>query len=220
MQSTGTVKTSADKSGDRPRRSLLRRLASVLQWTVNLIALLCLVLVFTPAGDRLGDALISVDPLTKADYIVVLGGHRERGIEAANLYREGWAPKVIASSLKQDVSELADIMEAYGVPSDDILIDGVGTRTATHPETVAQLPGVDKKNDRFIILTSSYHTSRSRACFKHGGYQHICMQIPGWRVGGRYTTGRQAGWGQRAETLTTKLYEVLAWAMYRARGWL
>ena len=211
---------SPDTSADRPRRSFLRRLGSIVQWAVNLTVLLCLVFVFTPAGDWLGDALISVDPLTsKADYIVVLGGNRERGVEAANLYREGWAPKVIVSSLKCDAEGLADLVKEYGVPADDILIDGEGTRTATHAETVARLPGVDKKTDRFIVLTSPYHTSRSRACFQRDGYEHICMQSPGWRVGGRHidTVGH---WTQRAATLSAKLYEVLAWAMYRARGWL
>ena len=186
---------------------------------VNLVVLLCLVLVFTPVGDWLGDALIDVDPLEKADYIVVLGGDYERGVEAANLYREGWAPKVIVSSSGPSADGLADLVKAYGVPVDDILIDGETTRTATHPETVAQLPGVDKKTDRFIVLTSSYHTSRSKACFQHGGYEHICMQSPAWRMGGRYRESR-TGWNHRAVTLTTKLYEVLGWAMYRIRGWL
>ena len=209
----------ADKSEDRPRRSFLRRLASIVQWMVNLTVAGCLILVFTPAGDWLGDALISVDPLEKADYIVVLGGSRERAVEAANLYREGWAPKVIVTSLSDSVGGLADVVKAYGVPGDDILIDGETTRTASHPETVARLPGVDKETDRFIVLTSSYHTSRSRACFQRGGYKHICMQSPGWRMGGRHAPA-PIGWGQRATTLTVKLYEVFAWAMYRVRGWL
>jgi uncharacterized SAM-binding protein YcdF (DUF218 family) len=221
MPSTGTVKTSDDKSDDRPPRSFLRRLVSIVQWTVNLTVVLCLVLVFTPAGDWLGDALISVDPLKKPDYdyIVVLGGSYERGVAAANLYREGWAPKVIVSSLRGSVDGLADVVKAYGVPADDILIDGEGTRTATHPETVAQLPGVDKKTDRFIILTSPYHTSRSRACFERGGYEHICMRSPDWRVGGRYT-GTGSHWSQRAASLSTKLYEALGWAMYSVLGWV
>jgi len=219
MPSTGTVKTSADTPDDRPRRSFLRRLVSIVQWMVNLTVLLCLILVFTPAGDWLGDALISVDPLEKADYIVVLGGNYERSVEAANLYREGWAPKVIVSSLRRSVGGLADVVKAYGVPADDILIDGAATRTADHPRTVARLPGVDKKSDRFIVLTSSYHTSRSRACFDRGGYEHICMQSPGWCAGGRYT-GTPSHWSQRAATLTAKFYEVLGWAMYRIRGWL
>jgi len=213
---------SVDKSGDRPRRSFLRRLVSIVQWMVNLVVVACLVLVFTPAGDWLGDALISVDPLGDKgdyDYIVVLGGNRERAVAAANLYREGWAPKVIVSSTKQGVGPLAESVEFYGVRADDILSDGVGTRTATHPETVAQLPGVDKETDRFIILTSSYHTSRSKACFQRGGYKHICMQSPSWRAGGRHVSP-PGHWTQRAATLGSKLYEVLAWAMYRVRGWL
>jgi uncharacterized SAM-binding protein YcdF (DUF218 family) len=216
---TGTVKTSVDKSDDRPKRSFLRRLAALAQWTVNLVVIACLVLVFTPAGDWLGDALISIDPLEKADYIVVLDGNRERGVEAANLYRQGWAPKVIVSSTKLSVIDLAAIVQAYGVPAEDILIDGETTRTATHPATVAQLPGVDEKTDRFIILTSPYHTSRSRACFQRGGYEHICMQSPAWRAGGRYKNN-ETDWTQRAGTLAEKLYEVLAWGMYFVWGWV
>jgi uncharacterized SAM-binding protein YcdF (DUF218 family) len=126
---------------------------------------------------------------------------------------------VIVSSSKHNASELADLVNNYGVPADDILIDGETTRTSTHPETVARLPGVDKKTDRFIILTSPYHTSRSRACFERDGYEHICMQSPAWRMGGRYVRGRP-NWTQRAATLGAKLYEVLAWTMYRVRGWL
>jgi uncharacterized SAM-binding protein YcdF (DUF218 family) len=213
------VKTSADKSDDRPRRSFLRRITSIVQWAVNLIVAGCLALVFTPAGDWLGDALISVDPLAKADYIVVLGGQYERGVEAANLYREGWAPKVIVTSAGHDAVALAEVAKAYGVPAGDILIDTAATRTADHPRTVSKLPGVDKKTDRFIVLTSPYHTSRSKACFQRDGYERICMQSLGWRMGGRYASTK-GHWTQRAATLSGKLYEVLGWAMYGVRGWL
>ena len=197
----------------------MRRLLFIAQWGVNLIVAICLLLVFTPAGDWLGDSLLDVDPLAKADYIVVLGGHPERFVEAAQLYREGWAPKVIVTSTKRSAARLTSIAEAYGVRREDILIDDVTTRTATHPETVDRLSGVDPKSQRFIILTSPYHTSRSRACFKHYGYKHICMQSPGWRSGGRYR-GRGSGWGRRATNLSEQIYEVLGWAMYRVRGWL
>jgi len=207
-------------SEDRPRRSRVRRIAVFVQWIVNLVALLCIALVFTPAGDWLGDALIDVDPLTeKADYIVVLGGDHERGVEAANLYREGWAPKVLVTSSREDAAALAEVVKACGVPVGDVLIDGEATRTADHGETVARLPGIDKLANRFIIITSPYHTSRAKACFQRDGYRHICMQGPRWRAGGRYMPD-EFGWTQRAATLGSKLYEVLAWAMYRVRGWL
>ena len=211
-----------DISGNRPGRSFLRRLVSIVQWTVNLAIVGCLVLVFTPASDWLGSALVDVDPLGDKgdyDYIVVLGGNRERCVEAANLYREGLAPKVIVSSSGRDANELARVVEAYGVAAGDILVDDKTTRTSSHPETVARLPGVDKKTGRFIVLTSPYHTSRSRACFLRGGYEHICMQSPGWRFGGR-CSATKVGWTQRAATLSSKLYEVLGWMNYRVRGWL
>jgi len=211
------VKTSAEESDQRPKRSAPRRLAFVVQWMVNLVVAVCLILVFTPAGDWLGEALISVDPLEKADYIIVLGGHNERGVEAANLYRKGWAPKVIVSSTSGSADSLADIVEAYGVPREDILIDGATIRTSTHPETVARLSGVDVKTDRFIVLTSPYHTSRSRACFEHYGYRNICMRSPNWRQGAE---SKRHGWVSRAGSLVEKVYEVLGWAMYRVRGWV
>jgi len=217
------VKTSLENvegSADRPKRSVVRRIASVLQWIVNVAVLLAVVLVFTPAGDWLGDALIDVDELTdKADYIVVLGGHNERGVEAANLYRQGWAPKIIVTSTLRDATTLAEIVKAYGVPGQDILIDSAPTRTADHARTVAQVPGADKDTDRFIVLTSPYHTSRAKACFHRAGYRHVCMQSPSWKVGGSRGPA-ELGWIHRALTLSTKLYEVLAWAMYRVRGWL
>jgi uncharacterized SAM-binding protein YcdF (DUF218 family) len=213
------VKISDDKSQSRPVRSFLRRLVFVVQWSVNLVAVICLLLVFTPAGDWLGDSLVDVDPLAKADYIVVLGGHPERFVEAAQLYREGWAPKVIITSTKRSADRLTSITEAYGVRREDILLDDATTRTSTHPETVARLPGVDPKSQRFIILTSPYHTSRSRACFKHYGYKHICMQSTGWRSGGRYW-GHGMGWSRRAANLPEQIYEVLGWGMYYVRGWV
>ena len=185
---------------------------------VNLIVLACVLIVFTPVGPWLGDILISIDPLEKADYIVVLGGSHERGVEAANLYREGYSPKVIVSSRKGSADVLAGVVASYGVPIDDIIVDDNTTRTATHPETVAQVrEEVDFKSDRFIILTSPYHTSRSRACFQKYGYKNICMRSPNWRVGGEYG-GK--GWSRRAVSLSEIIYELLAWAMYSVRGWV
>jgi len=184
---------------------------------VNLAVLACVLIVATPVGAWLGDTLISIDPLEKADYIVVLGGAHERGVEAANLYRRGYAPKVIVSSTRDGVDVLADVVAAYGVPRDDILIDGKTTRTASHPETVARIPQVDVKSDRFIVLTSPYHTSRSRACFLKYGYKNVCMRSPGWRVGGKYGRG---GWARRSMALYEMVYEVLAWGMYTVFGWV
>lgn len=214
------AETTVISGGDRKRwLQRLHRLASIVQWVVNAGVLAAVLLVFTPLGDRLGQALLSVDPLEKADYIIVLGGDHERGAEAAYLYREGWAPKVIVSSRGQGADDLAAMVQAYGVPNDAILIDRDATRTADHPHTVAKLAGVDMETHRFIVVTSPFHTSRSRACFIHAGFRHIRARGLGWRTGGRFGPERE-DWTGRARDLSTKLYEFFAWCVYRLRGWV
>ncbi|GAF81861.1 unnamed protein product, partial [marine sediment metagenome] len=187
------------------------------QWAVNLIVLVVLVFVFTPAGDWLGEKLIDVDPLEKVDYIVVLGGNNERAVEAANLYRHGWAKKVIFSSHEGGADMLRDVALAYGLPAEAVIMDRLPTTTACHPRTVARLPGIRKDTDRFIILTSSYHTARARACFVKGSYKNIIVRSPNWRRGGEFAPVGKS-WRGRMHDLPRQFYEVLALCYYKLRG--
>lgn len=205
----------ASRRGGGGGRLILR----LFQW-VSLVTLLALVvLIFTPAGSWLGRGLVSVDGLQKADYILVLGGDWERAVEAANLYRQGWASKVIISSESDDAELLQRVAEEYGVPKEAITLDCRPHRTADHPITVAQIPGVDYQATRFIIVTSAYHTSRVRACFRHFGYNNICMRCPDWlfldcpRQEDRNPLGR-------SRDLGFKVYEYLAWGLYKIHGWV
>src|SRR6185503_437790 len=74
---------------------------------------------------KLGSFLVVEDPLDHADAIVVLGGTMyERQMEAVDLFKEGWAPKIYV------LREIADFGEAEliarGIPytrSVDIQID-------------------------------------------------------------------------------------------------
>ena len=168
------------------KKSVLSRLLKILQWTASAVVVLALVYVFTPVGDWIGHRLIVVDPLAEADYIVVLGGDRARAVEAANLFRRGWAKKVIFSSHDEGADDLAATARAYGLPAAAVLLDRQAARTASHPRTVAQLPGVRKDADRFIILTSPYHTARVRGCFMKAGYRNIIMRGLNWRRGGQF----------------------------------
>lgn len=201
-----------------PRRGArtCRRLLRCGQWLVNLGVLAALLLVFTPLGTWFGRGLLAVDPLEKSDYIVVLSGNFKRMIEGARLYREGWAGKVIISSSRKRAQQYADLAVLCGVPREAILLDGEATRTADHPRTVADLPGVDPANDRFILVTSWMHTSRARACFAHAGYRNIRMRAPIWEM---ETPPRESSIS-RAHVLPLKLYEMAAWAYYKLRGWL
>jgi len=149
----------------------------------------------------------------------VLGGDHERAVEAARLYRDGWAGEVICSSTGDDADHLARVAAAYGVPRDRIAIDRAARRTHSHPATVGVLPGVDKTADRLIVITSPLHTSRARACFAAQGYAHILMYSPGWRVGGDLEPTKRSCMS-RASDLPAMLYEILAWGLYGLRGWV
>ena len=204
----------------RPRkRRLLRRLLRAGQWTLNTAFVLWLILVFTPAGNFLGNRLTHIDPLAKADYIVLLGGETARAVEAANLHRRGWAPKVIITSWSDDTDRLAEIARHYGLPAEAILYDRRAWRTASHPRTVAELPGVDTENHRFIILTSPYHTARARACFVKAGYKHVIARGLPWRRGGQFAPPARR-WPERMRCLPGQLREVIGWAIYAALGWV
>jgi uncharacterized SAM-binding protein YcdF (DUF218 family) len=157
-------------------------------------------------------------PLAKADYIVVMGGDQSRAVEAARLYRDGWAPKVIVSSMGPFADELAEVVVAYGVPRTDVLIDRSSARTAGHPGGVAALPGVDRAGQRFILVTSPYHTTRVRACFLHDGYGHVALRTPDWDRHGRFGPPTP-GWRSRLNDLPAKLHEIVGLWYYQLRGW-
>ena len=64
------------------------------------------------ALSRLGSLLVVEDPLAKADAIFVLGGTRyERPLEAVDLYKAGWAPRITLMRQISDYGEL-ELIEA------------------------------------------------------------------------------------------------------------
>lgn len=207
-------------AGDQPRRKPLpRTLARILQWSVNVVVIAVLLIILTPLGDWLARPLISVDPPAKADWIVVLGGDSERVSEAANLYRQGWARKVIVTSTSPDAKQLAGLAREYGVAEGDIVLDGNAVRTYSHPQTVAALEGVNPATQRFLLVTSLYHTSRARAVFAKAGYADVRLCAPRWQTPQPEFPPKEGFLG-RANALPAQLYEFLAWGMYKLSGWV
>src|SRR5436189_4439868 len=89
----------------RPRRLLLALLgAAVVLTIVDLLVM-----------RQVGPWLVVVDRPVKSDAIFVLDGkspHRE--LEAAVLYREGWAPRVVLSRPRSDLAE--DVRREFDLP--------------------------------------------------------------------------------------------------------
>ena len=131
------------------------------------------------------------DPLEKADVLIVLSDdnfYADRATRAAELFREGKAPLVVASGRKLRPSAgIAELMEhdlvERGVPKDKILrfaVDGDSTREEA--EALAKL-AKPKKWHKVIVVTSNYHTRRARYIFRHVFPQDIEISVASARDG-------------------------------------
>jgi len=124
-----------------------------------------------------GRWLVAEDPLEKAQAIVVLSGRMPlRALEAAKLYREGYAPKVWVTHSSEPGATLEAMQIAYvgedfynlrvlmhgGVPADTIrVLDPPVLNTADEIRAVSA--ALEKeKGGTVIIVTSKVHTRRVR----------------------------------------------------------
>ena len=150
-------------------KRFLRRSAFVL-------APILLVSLFLLRG--LGSWLVVQDPLAKADAIFVLGGTRfERPLEAVELYKAGWAPRVALMRQVSDYGEVhlmqqgipyprevdaqVDVMVRLGVPQSAITIFNEANSTAEEADTLYEAATANHWSS-VIIVTSKQHTRRAR----------------------------------------------------------
>lgn len=126
----------------------------------------------------LGSWLVVQDPLAKADAIFVLGGTRfERPLEAVELYKAGWAPRIALMRQVSDYGEVhlmqqgipyprevdaqVDVMVRLGVPQSAITIFNEANSTAEEADTLYEAATANHWS-RVIIVTSKQHTRRAR----------------------------------------------------------
>jgi uncharacterized SAM-binding protein YcdF (DUF218 family) len=165
---------------------------------VNLIVLLsfvvlCIVLYLVrhPIFRFVAETWVVEDPLEKADAIIVLSDdnfYADRATRAAELFREGQAPVVVASGRRlRPNAGIAELMEhdlvERGVPKDRILrFPQDGDNTREEAQALAKLVKT-KKWRRIIIVTSNYHTRRARYIFHRVFPQDIETRVASARDG-------------------------------------
>ncbi len=167
------------KGSPSPPRTRRRRW---LQVALPLVAALVLIgfLVHRPLLTWVGRALVVGGRPVRADAIVVLsGGTPVREIKAAELYRAGWAPRVVVSReyVPQAVQKLVEmgvrpldlqgesirVLELSGVPSEKILALSDPVRI-----TETELRGVaatarEHGWSRVLLVTTAHHARRVRS---------------------------------------------------------
>jgi uncharacterized SAM-binding protein YcdF (DUF218 family) len=147
---------------------------------VTLIVVLLLILVcgvlYLARGPILrfaGENWIVEDPLERSDAIIMLSDdnfYADRATRAAELYRRGMAPVVVASGRRlRPFAGIAELMvrdlSERGVPKDKIeAFAQDGDNTREEAQALAQL-AARKKWRSVIVVTSNYHTLRARYIF-------------------------------------------------------
>jgi len=156
---------------------MLRRL---LAGGAVLVAVAALARLLLPAAGRF---LVVADPPAHADAIVVLAGsYPDRILEAVELYRAGFAPRILIcrepdTAAFRRVDELGVkiprphdvnrmVAEQLGVPPAAIVVlDRAGDSTYEEAEVV--LDDVERHGYRSILLvTSKYHTRRAAEIYR------------------------------------------------------
>jgi uncharacterized SAM-binding protein YcdF (DUF218 family) len=162
---------------------------------ISLLAFLLICFVLYAARRPLlrfaGDFWVVEDSLEHADAIVILSDDNffaDRATRASELYRQRLAPVVVASGRRlRPTAGIAELMEhdliERGVPKDRILRfphDADNTR-----EEAEALSGFIAEHDwhTLIVVTSNFHTRRSRYIFQHVLPSTVAVRVASARDG-------------------------------------
>ena len=164
----------------------------------TLVAVLFLVLLLAgvylarhPLLRLAGESLVVEDPLEKSDAIIILSDdnfYGDRATRAAEIYRQGLAPVVVASGVRlRPYAGIAELMSHdlfdRGVPKEGIITfpqDADNTREQS--EALKKLLQA-KRWKSVIIVTSNYHTRRAK---------YICGKVFGNEIAVRMAAARDA----------------------------
>ncbi len=146
--------------------------ARSLRWLIVAVLLLAAFATHAVWLRALGDFLVFDEPPAAADIVVVLaGGYRgNRILRAAELVREGFAPRVLVSGTPyydRSESELAiEFAVRRGYPRVWFLALPSRARSTREEASIimAELRRLGVRS--FLLVTSDYHTRRARACFR------------------------------------------------------
>jgi uncharacterized SAM-binding protein YcdF (DUF218 family) len=163
------------------------------------LAIMCFLAIGAMGLRRLGDWLVVQDSLQPASSVVVLGGQVPfRAMEAAEIYRKGWAHEVWLTRRADSPEDVAlgrigievasedtvnqQVLLRFGVPKEAIrLLDKRVQNTAD--ETLAIVQEMERISaHRVIIVSSKFHTRRVKALWRHLNDDRIAAIV-------RYTPG-------------------------------
>lgn len=178
--------------------------------------------------------LVREDPLSgEADAVLVLAGSLsadgrigpqavDRLLEGIRLIRQGAARRLVVSRLAiprgaDTVTSDRDVeylLEAAALEVEHYTLDPVGT-TRLEAERLREL-AASRAWRRIVVVTSPLHSRRACAAVERMGFEVACRPSPDRTV----ALGSLPRPRDRIRAAAGWLYESLAWAQYRRRGWV
>lgn len=188
-----------------------------------------------PILTHIAGYLIISDDLEKADGIAVLSGDiPSRCQKAADLFFQGWAsrilitkgryPDMMAAALNRyGILELESsekcraVLKFCKVPEDVIeVLDGYNESTADEAEKLRRYL-LDRGMTRLIVVTSNFHTRRSRLLFGRF-FAGTGVQVTVQAAPANFTFDPEAWWTRRHDSRIL-LLEYQKLAFYALRYW-
>ena len=210
------------------------RLRPLLWIAAGIIALVCIVVAYTPFVSAAAGPLIRRDSLpARVDAIAVLsmgltpdgmmrGETLDRLLSGLRLARLGLAPIVLVSSERRtyagkpvsDSADLQNVTALVSAATRTIFVDSV---TTTRTEAL-RMRAIARDNGwkTLAVVTSPLHTRRACATFEAVGFKVVC--VPAAVRGSGLYSGSNGE--DRLRAFRSWLYETFATDSYRRRGWI
>jgi uncharacterized SAM-binding protein YcdF (DUF218 family) len=210
------------------------RLRRLLWIAAGLIALVSILVVYTPLVSPLARPFIRRDPIpARVDAIAILsagftldglmsGETLDRLLTGLALSRDGLAPVLLVSRQRasyagkavSDSADLESVTRLAGAETRTIFVDSVvTTRTeALRMRAIAEANGWNT----VAVVTSPMHTRRACATFEAVGFRVVC--VPATVRGSGFYAGTYPN--ERLGAFRSWIYETFATGSYRRRGWI
>ncbi len=173
----------------------------------------------------MGSFLVVKDKPVKADALIILMGNiPDRALEAFDLYKQGYARKIIivmanrygidffrekGISLDGQTTITKKALVGMGVPAEDIIIlPGDAKSTQEEAEALRKYIALHRQVDTVLLVSSSYHTRRAKLIFnnemKKSGERVTIVSCPS-----KYTGFKENDWWKDRESSKIVFFEYL-----------
>jgi uncharacterized SAM-binding protein YcdF (DUF218 family) len=149
--------------------------------------------------------------------------HSLRALEAARVYHVLDRPWVVvtgslASEPGNEAMHMTASLKLLGVPEDRVVQEGKSQNTHDHTVYVPPLLAA-RGVKQFVLVTSRQHMARSLRAFRAAGFDPVpsspqFLVVPNGRLW-QFLPSQSA-----LDASTSMMYDVLAMAYYRMRGWV